>query len=143
MGMTLTCDEPGRSRGTKPRVLWTAFLLFAFAFAAARVSAQDFEGLVTNSTFVFMGKVAKPGTQAPIVVPAADRTVVIHVETVFRSPKAVGSLAGKDIVLLVKEPRSLTSGKEALFFATGCLLGEGVALREVGHALGITTDEAR
>ncbi len=91
------------------------------------------EELVSQSTFIFEGTVTKLQAATMPAVPVSDNTIVVKVGKIYHGQEFLGDYSGREITVLVKDPRALRVGEQATFFAQGWLLGEGVAVREVGR----------
>lgn len=91
------------------------------------------EDLVRQSTFIFEGTITKLQAATMPIVSVSDNTIVVKVERIYHAPKLLGDRTSKEVTVLVKDPTGLQVGEQALFFAQGWLLGEGVAVQEMGR----------
>lgn len=98
------------------------------------VQSQTFrEDLLEKSSIVFIGTVTTVGQVSFSGVPKSDRTVVVRVDTVVDKPAAIALKAGDSVTIEVKDAAPFRAGVQATFYAEGWILGEGLAVREVGH----------
>jgi hypothetical protein len=88
---------------------------------------------VAQSTLAFEGKVMKLGATTAAEIPATPHTVVVEVTEVLRGSRLLHAQKSKAITVLVKDLSGLEADYTAVFFANGWILGEGVAVREVGR----------
>lgn len=113
-------------------------LLLVVSWAYPAPAAQPgpviaLEELVSQSTFIFDGTVTKLEAATMPAVSVSDNTIVVTIDRIYQTPEFLGDYTGREITVLVKNPRSLRAGEQATFFAKGWLLGEGVAVQEVGR----------
>jgi hypothetical protein len=118
-----------------------AALLLAVTAVPARGQASRAE-LLKNSDIVFVGTVDQVGAASFPGVPISSRTVVVRVDTVLQKAAAVALAQGDKITVEVKDPSPFQEGVQATFYAVGWILGEGIAVREVGHEISPVTLEA-
>lgn len=94
----------------------------------------NFEGLVRQSTFIFKGTVIKLQSATMPTVPISERTVVVKVDGILQTPTLLEShIMGKQVTVEVRDHRALKEGQQMIFFATGWLLGESIAMQEIGR----------
>jgi len=86
-----------------------------------------------SATFVFKGTVEKVRAATMPSVPVDDKTLVVHVDEILRASDALASLAGHAITVQATEPRAPRRGEQAIFYATGWLFGDGIAVRSLAH----------
>jgi hypothetical protein len=77
------------------------------------------------------------------VVPVSDNTIIVKVGEVLEVPTLLSDYAGKEITVYVKDPTTRNEGEQSIFFTQGWLLGEGIAVQEVGHLQGENVIELR
>ena len=118
-----------------------AALLLAVTAVPARGQASRAE-LLKNSDIVFVGTVDQVGATSFPGVPVSSRTVVVRVDTVLQKAAAVALAQGDKITVEVKDPSPFREGIQATFYTVGWILGEGIAVREVGHEISPVTLEA-
>jgi hypothetical protein len=112
-------------------VICAAALLATSLPAAAQ--SQVTQDLVNQSTVIFKGRVEKAGASNLKILAASNQTVLVHVEEVLSVAKTMTDLKGATVTVQLKEPDSLKEGATAIFFTTGWLSGENVALKEIAH----------
>lgn len=100
------------------------------------MAAREFDRLV-RSPFIFSGTVERTSAATLPMVPVDGATAVVRVERVFRWPQVVGDQTGRTITIQLRKP-DVKRGAQALFFATGWLYGESLAVTEEGR---ISTDD--
>jgi hypothetical protein len=66
-------------------------------------------------------------------VPVDDATAVVRVERVYRAPEVLGDQTSRAITIQLRKP-DLKRGARAIFFASGWLYGESIAVTEEGRA---------
>ena len=96
------------------------------------MAARELDSLV-RSPFIFSGTVQRTAAATVPSVPVDDATAVVRVERVFRAPELVGDQTGRRITIQLRKP-DVKRGSRAIFFATGWLYGESIAVVEVGRA---------
>jgi hypothetical protein len=95
-------------------------------------SAQD-SSLINRSSIIFVGTVVRLHAVSFRAVPASKKTAVVRVDRVIEKPGTVALTAGHEITVELKEPAKFKEGSSATFYAQGWILGQGIAVREVGH----------
>ncbi len=118
-----------------------AVLLLGWATMGVKGQTSQ-EDLVKSSSIVFVGTVSQLGAASFAGVPTSPRTLVVRVDEVLEKPDVISLAAGDDVTVLVQDPDSFQEGAQATFYAEGWILGDGVAVREVGHELSVQTMEA-
>jgi hypothetical protein len=91
------------------------------------------ESLIRQATFVFVGTVTKVNATTLPEVPASDSTAVVRVDEIVEAPGAPPDLAGQEITVQLARAGSAKEGEKATFFTRGWLLGESLAVIEVGR----------
>jgi len=91
--------------------------------------------LLQKSDIVFSGTVTDVGTASFAGVPVSVRTLVVRVDAILEKPAAVPLAQGDKVTVEVKDPSLFREGVQAIFYGQGWILGEGLAVREVGHEL--------
>jgi hypothetical protein len=109
----------------------TALLAMPSRAAAQTEVTQD---LVNQSNVIFKGRVEKTDSSNLKILPASNQTILVRVDEVISVAKSMINLKGATVTVFLKEPGSLKEGTTAIFFTTGWLYGENVALKEVAHA---------
>ena len=111
------------------KFLSIAFFLLLVAGAEAQTKLNEW---VRQSSFIFQGTVLKLKASTMDIVPAADDTIVVRLDEALKTPSELGDLRGKELTIKVKHPDALKENQSVIFFARGWLLGDGIALQEVG-----------
>jgi hypothetical protein len=119
-------------REAKLPLLWLALFLLQCQFLSAQ-APNTAEDLARRSTLVFLGTVEKTAASTMPAVKANEVTVVVRVDQVISSPGAPPGLAGKLITVQLLQPGSMKPGSQTVFFTKGWLLGESMAVVEVGR----------
>jgi len=92
---------------------------------------------LAKSRFVFTARVRQFNATTTGSVKPSPNTVIVSVradsDTVWVAPRAMRSIRGRFITVVVDDPQGLTVGEAAIFFATGLASDSGVALREVAR----------
>lgn len=91
------------------------------------------EDLTRQATLVFKGTVEKTGASTMPAVKANVSTAVVRVDQVIDGPGAPPDLVGKQITVQLLDQRSVKAGTQAVFFTKGWLLGNSMAVIEVGR----------
>ena len=96
---------------------------------------NNLDQLIRQSTFIFVGTVEKLNATTMKSVKASEATAVVRLDKLIEAPGAPPDLAGKSITVQVRQPSSLRVGQQATFFTKGWLLGNSMAVIEMGHSL--------
>jgi hypothetical protein len=102
------------------------------------MAARELDRLV-RSPFIFSGTVQRTGAATIASVQVDDATAVVRVERVYRAPEVVGDQTGRAITIQLRKPE-VKRGEHAIFFASGWLYGESIAVTEEGRA---STDDEK
>jgi hypothetical protein len=113
-------------------VLWLALLMPQSQLLCAQ-TPNTVEDLARRATLIFLGTVEKAGASTMPAVKANAATAVVRVDQVIDSPGAPPGLAGKTITVQLLEAGSVKAGSQSVFFTKGWLLGESMAVIEVGQ----------
>jgi hypothetical protein len=113
-------------------VLWLALFMTQPQFLCAQ-TPNSVEDLARRATLIFLGTVEKAGASTMPAVKANAATAVVRVDQVIDSPGAPPGLAGKPITVQLLEAGSVKAGSQLVFFTKGWLLGESMAVIEVGR----------
>jgi hypothetical protein len=92
--------------------------------------------LARESQFIVEGTVSRLGQGTMPIVPDSENIITLRVDRVYQAPKAFGRLAGDELTVLVKDPAGLQINDRIIFFARGWLIGDGIAVEEVGRLSG-------
>jgi hypothetical protein len=83
---------------------------------------------------VFIGTVVRVNATTVPEVSASESTAIVRVDEVVEGPDAPPDLAGKEITVQLSRPGGVKPGEHATFFTKGWLLGDSMAVIEVGHS---------
>jgi len=100
-------------------------------------AANDQAALMKKSSIVFFGTVSQLAATSFADVPKSAQTIVVHVETILKKPAAVSLKKGDNVTVEVKDASGFQEGTQATFFTDGWIFGSGVAVKELGHVLGL------
>jgi len=126
-------SSPARSVFASFVGLSVLVLLASFSEALAQPNLDE---LTRESTFIVQATVTRVHAATMSVVPLSENTIVVKVNQVHHAPQSMSQLVGRELTVLARDPTGLTVGDEAVFFANGWLIGEGVAVQEVGRMRG-------
>jgi hypothetical protein len=104
-------------------------LLFSVNSAAAH--RQIDQEAVSKATLIFTGEVTRLSSATMPVVPVSANTIVVRVNQVVGGRDAVVDYAGREITVLIKDPQNFRVGDSFLFYTTGWLVGESIAVQEI------------
>jgi hypothetical protein len=92
---------------------------------------------LAKSRFVFTARVQRLNATTTGSVKATPNSVIVSVradsDTVWVAPRAMRSISGRSITVVVDDPQPLSVGKVVIFFAAGLASDSGLALREVAR----------
>jgi hypothetical protein len=91
------------------------------------------EDLLEQADFVFSGTAERVGDATLPEIETSDATAVVVVDEIVRAPEQFAALTGSRITVMLREPASVREGEQALFFTTGWLFGDGIAVQELEH----------
>ncbi len=114
------------------------------ASSAAQTSSQPAdptESLIRQSTFIFLGTVVNLNASTMSEVPANESTAVVRVDEIIEAPGTPSGLLRQEITVQLSQPGSLKAGDQATFFTRGWLLGNSMAVIEIGHAVGASVQQ--
>lgn len=99
--------------------------------------AQDLRRTViqnqlAEATIVFVGEVVKVGSVSFPEVPAGAPTVVMRADNVIENGNITALTNGKRVTVRVRSLGLLQAGSHATVFAANWILGDGIAVAEVG-----------
>ena len=86
-----------------------------------------------RARFVFKGTVQRLADTTVSSVDVTPRTAVVRVDEVVRAPQVLSTYAGHDITVDLAGTQALTVGQQALFYATGWICGESLAVQAAEH----------
>ena len=109
--------------------------MVAAALLATAALAQDREAQVRQSSIIFVGRVTEVGGTVMSAIPPQPEMLVVEVERVLDKPLAVSISAEQPVMVKLRQAGELNAGDRAVFYTDGRILGETLALDEVGHEL--------
>jgi hypothetical protein len=113
--------------------IFIGLLLFVNMKLPPLTSQEIDKELMKQSSVIFIGTVTKLNAVSFSQVPSSDKNAVVRVENLLEKPAAISIKNGQEVTIQLKDPSTLHEGTKATFYAVGWILGEGVALLEVGH----------
>lgn len=111
----------------------TGLILTAALAVAAPDDPPGYAELLRKSSYAFKGTVKKLNDSNVKLVPPGERTVVVHVDEVLHGAQALGDFTGDDVTVVLDKPGSVKDKDQLIFFANPKVVGQNVALGEVGH----------
>jgi hypothetical protein len=96
------------------------------------------ENLIRQATFVFVGTVVRLNATTMPEVQASESTAVVRVDEIIAAPGAPPDLAGQEITVQLASRDSVKTGEQTTFFTKGWLMGDSLAVIEVGRPAGAT-----
>ena len=107
---------------------------------AAAPQATDRASLTTKSSIIFSGTVSQLAATSFPDVPKSAQTIVVKVDSVEKKPAAVSLKKGDSVTVEVKDASAFQEGTHATFYTDGWIFGSGVAVKELGHELGVAAE---
>ncbi len=104
-------------------------------------AASATEGFVRQATFIFVGTVVKVNATTMPEVQATESTAVVRVDEIIEAPGAPPDLRGQEITIQLLQSGSAKPGEQITFFTKGWLLGNSMAVIEVGRGNGAQSAE--
>jgi len=86
-----------------------------------------------NAHIVFVGHVMKTRASNLQQLAATAATALVRVDEVIDVPPALAGIKGDTVVVEFAQPDAMKPNEEAIFFTTGLLYGEHLAVREIGR----------
>ena len=96
-------------------------------------NVEEVERLVEESSLIFKATVSRLNHSNEPGFPSGDRSVLAHIDGVFRAGSALGDLAGRSVTIELLQGHRPSLGDQVVFFANGLVYGAQIAVREVGH----------
>jgi hypothetical protein len=116
---------------------WLLFALAATVPALAAPLNTDQAALVDrlapDARIVFLGRVEKVHASNLKALAPTPATVLVHVDEVIDVPASLAGIRGQAVVVQLAQPESMRQDEQAIFFSTGLLYGEHLAVREIGR----------
>jgi hypothetical protein len=100
---------------------------------AQNTASESVPDLIQRSHYIFVGRVEEPQSSTMNVLPASERTAVVRVMKVLRTPRTLNNFTGQKITIVLATSAGLKPGQEFVFFTNGQLYGESIAVQEVGR----------
>lgn len=115
-----------------------SLFVFCLSLAAENSSQEsvDAESLIRQSTFIFLGTVTRLRATTVAGIRPSDSTVVVRVDEILDGSGAPADLKGEEITVQLSKPDSVKQGEQETFFTRGWLLGDSMAVVEIGHTAG-------
>jgi hypothetical protein len=107
------------------------------------VSVRELGDVLSKSGLVFRATVKKLRASSLASLPANPRTAICRVDQVIHAPEQIGDFTGKDVTLERKESESLKVGQRVVFFASGWLYGETIAVKEIERVQNVSVDQLK
>ena len=120
------------------RVITTFLMQLSVLLSSSSLVAQNPNNVDTwirQSTFIFVGTVVALNATTMNAVAANEGLAVVRVDKVISAPGAPPDLAGKNITVKLLPTAALRRGEAATFYTKGWLLGNSLAVIEVGHSV--------
>jgi hypothetical protein len=109
-------------------------VLLSLQIKAQPTSSPDLQNLIRESPFVFQGTLRKLGASNMAAVPPSLANAVVTVDRVIVAPAQFGDFTGREITVALLRPVFPKLGESAVFFTSGWIYGQSIAVREVSHA---------
>ena len=84
-----------------------------------------------DAVFVFKGTIKQLKASNVKQAPASDRTAIVTVNQVIDAPANLAAYEGQDITVELSSPRKVRVGQKLIFYATGWLYAETIAVRSL------------
>jgi len=92
------------------------------------------KNLFQKAAFTFRGTVQKLNAANIAQIKDTDRTAIVLVEEIIKSPEMLASFAGQPITVKLSEGETVKKGERAIFYTNGWLFGETIAVESLGHS---------
>jgi hypothetical protein len=122
-----------RCERTLAAVLGSLIALWLVAYLSDVRAQSSLVELVRESQFIVEGTVSRLGQGTMPIVPDSENIITLRVDHVYQAPQALTRLVGDELTVLVKDPVGLQINERMIFFARGWLIGDGIAVEEVGR----------
>jgi hypothetical protein len=119
-------------------VLALSLALLGGLLGATRAAAADasLDQAIRGSGFIFLGTIEKPGASNLSQLAGSSQTALVRVSEVIEQPEAFRDLRDDLVTVVLADTSSAVEGEQAVFFATGYLYGENLAVSEVTRLSG-------
>ena len=118
----------------------TLWLAWNGTHAAAPQATNSPGALMGKSSIVFSGTVSQLAATSFAEVPKSAQTIVVRVDSIVKKPAAVALKKGDSVTVEVKDASGFQEGTQATFYTDGWIFGSGVAVKELGHVLGLAAE---
>ena len=120
-------------------------VFLAAAFVTTRAAAQSIDELVAQSQLIFRGTIVKLGASTLNEVPVTKDMAIVRVDEVIDAASAYGKLAGHNVTVVLKDPKSSRAGERRTFFTASWMFGDSIGVREIASQTTgeMTTPSAR
>ena len=98
--------------------------------------------LISQARFVFQGTVKNLRASTLKAVPATSRTIVTRIDRVIQSPETLSGYAGHDVTVQLAPGERVRPGQTLIFYTTGWIFGDSLAVQSLGHEEATTTKVA-
>ncbi len=126
-----------RITGHVPLLLLLTIITPLTGNASERISAAQGTGnvdeLVRQSKFIFRGTVRQLNASTIPNLPASQDLAIVRVDEVYLAPPTFANFTGRDITVRLRETPPTTVGQRWVFFTTGWLFAQSIAVLEVGR----------
>ena len=89
--------------------------------------------LADRARFVFQGTVKKVKATTLKSMAASDRTIVVRVDRVIRSPETLSDYAGHEVTVQLGSGERVRPGQTLIFYTNGWVFGDSLAVQSIGH----------
>jgi hypothetical protein len=86
-----------------------------------------------SAKFIFQGKVTKTKAANVKAVDSKENTVVVAIERVLSAPEPLAAYSGQNVTVRLADDEQVKPGERAIFYATGWIFGENLAVQSLGH----------
>lgn len=97
------------------------------------MTGMDPQELLEQAAFIFRGSVQRLNATTVSLVDPDERTAVVRIDQILRAPSALRAQVGSELTIQLREPGGVRPGQQTVFFTSGWLYGETLAVTEVGH----------
>ena len=113
--------------------LFASLALCLALLGAGKAAALDasLDQAIRDSGFIFLGTIEKPGGSNLTQLPGSAQTALVRVSEVIEQPDVFRDLRGDLVTVVLADGSSAVEGEAAVFFATGSLYGENLAVSEL------------
>ena len=108
-------------------------VLLGGLLGARRAAGASLEPAIRDSGFIFAGTFERPGGSNLARIPGSGQTALVRVREVIEQPAVFQPLGGLLVTVMLADSSGVVEGGQAVFFATGYLYGENLAVSEVAR----------